>query len=40
LDNPYLLYELTRKEKETIQISISQIDNAMFVNPLVDINIL
>lgn len=36
LDNPYLLYELTRKEKETIQISISQIDNAMFVNPLVD----
>ncbi|WP_169974309.1 MULTISPECIES: ATP-dependent RecD-like DNA helicase [unclassified Campylobacter] len=35
LNNPYLLYELTRKEEESIQIAISQIDNAMFVNPLV-----
>ncbi|QKG28870.1 ATP-dependent DNA helicase [Campylobacter sp. RM16187] len=35
LNNPYLLYELTRKEEESIQIAISQIDNAMFVNSLV-----
>lgn len=35
IENPYLLYELSRKEKTTIQITISQIDNAMFVNPLV-----
>ena len=33
--NPYLLYELTRKEKPEFQIAISQIDNGMFVNPLI-----
>ena len=36
ISNPYLLYELTRKEEEKNQITISQIDNAMFVNPYVD----
>lgn len=36
IENPYLLYELTRKEKDIHQITISQIDNAMFVNPLVE----
>lgn len=36
IENPYLLYELTRKEKEEHQVTISQIDNAMFVNPLVE----
>lgn len=36
VENPYLLFELTRKEKDEHQITISQIDNAMFVNPLVD----
>ena len=35
IKNPYLLYELTRKEKDIHQITISQVDNAMFVNPLV-----
>lgn len=35
IENPYLLYELTRKEKDEHQVTISQIDNAMFVNPLV-----
>ncbi|HGY9579727.1 TPA: ATP-dependent RecD-like DNA helicase [Vibrio harveyi] len=34
--NPYLLFELTRKEKDIHQITISQIDNAMFVNSLVN----
>ena len=34
--NPYLLYELTRKESQDYQITISQIDNALFVNPLVE----
>lgn len=36
IENPYLLYELTRKEKDEHQVTISQIDNAMFVNPLVE----
>ncbi|CAN7382571.1 AAA family ATPase [Rossellomorea sp. LjRoot5] len=36
IENPYLLYELTRKEKDIHQVTISQIDNAMFVNPLVE----
>ena len=36
IENPYLLYELTRKEKDIYQVTISQIDNAMFVNPLVE----
>lgn len=36
IKNPYLLYELTRKEKDEHQVTISQIDNAMFVNPLVE----
>ncbi len=36
VENPYLLYELTRKEKDEHQVTISQIDNAMFVNPLVE----
>ncbi|RTQ92254.1 AAA family ATPase [Lysinibacillus telephonicus] len=36
VENPYLLFELTRKEKDEHQITISQIDNAMFVNPLVE----
>ncbi|MGO4889957.1 AAA family ATPase [Anaerobacillus sp. MEB173] len=34
--NPYLLFELTRKEKDEHRVTISQIDNAMFVNPLVE----
>ncbi|MEK5379361.1 AAA family ATPase [Niallia sp. FSL W8-0635] len=38
IENPYRLYELTRKEKDIHQITISQIDNAMFVNPLVENN--
>jgi thymidine kinase len=36
IENPYLLYELTRKEKDEHQVTISQIDNAMFVNSLVE----
>ncbi|QHI73482.1 ATP-dependent DNA helicase [Aminipila terrae] len=36
IENPYLLYELTRKEKDEHQVTISQIDNAMFVNLLVE----
>lgn len=36
VENPYLLFELTRKEKDEHQVAISQIDNAMFVNPLVE----
>ncbi|MBL3889148.1 ATP-dependent RecD-like DNA helicase [Bacillus cereus] len=36
VENPYLLFELTRKEKDEHQVTISQIDNAMFVNPLVE----
>ncbi|WP_214630355.1 AAA family ATPase [Paenibacillus agaridevorans] len=36
LENPYRLFELTRKEKDQHQVTISQIDNAMFVNPLVE----
>ncbi len=36
IENPYLLYELTRKEKDIHQVTISQIDNAMFVNPFVE----
>lgn len=36
IENPYLLFELTRKEKDEHQVAISQIDNAMFVNPLVE----
>ncbi|WP_339246355.1 DEAD/DEAH box helicase [Paenibacillus sp. FSL R10-2796] len=36
VENPYILFELTRKEKDEHQVTISQIDNAMFVNPLVD----
>ena len=36
VQNPYLLFELTRKEKDEHQVTISQIDNAMFVNPLVE----
>lgn len=34
--NPYLLFELTRKEKDEHKVAISQIDNAMFVNTLVE----
>lgn len=36
IENPFLLYELTQKEKDEHQVTISQIDNAMFVNPLVE----
>lgn len=36
VENPYRLFELTRKEKDEHQVTISQIDNAMFVNPLVE----
>lgn len=36
VENPYQLYELTRKEKDENQVAISQIDNAMFVNSLVE----
>ena len=36
IENPYLLFELTRKEKDIHQVTISQIDNAMFVNSLVE----
>ncbi|MFP7297002.1 AAA family ATPase [Neobacillus niacini] len=36
VENPYLLFELTRKEKAEHQVTISQIDNAMFVNPKVE----
>lgn len=36
VENPYCLFELTRKEKDEHQVTISQIDNAMFVNPLVE----
>lgn len=36
IENPYLLYEYTRKLKIENQITISQIDNAMFVNSLVE----
>lgn len=36
VENPYLLFEFTRKEKDEHQVTISQIDNAMFVNPLVE----
>ncbi|PKM86490.1 MAG: hypothetical protein CVU87_12025 [Firmicutes bacterium HGW-Firmicutes-12] len=36
VENPYLLYELTRKEKDIHQVIFSQIDNAMFVNSLVE----
>lgn len=35
VENPYLLFELTRKESNEHQITISQIDNAMYVNSLV-----
>ncbi len=35
--NPYLLYEFTREEKNQHQIAISQIDNAIFVNPKLNI---
>ena len=38
IDNPYLLFELSRYEKEEHQISIAQIDNALFVNSLVENN--
>ncbi|MEK3984247.1 AAA family ATPase [Paenibacillus sp. FSL K6-3166] len=36
VENPYLLFEFTRKEKNEHQVTISQIDNAMFVNPMVE----
>lgn len=36
IENPYLLYEYTRKAKIENQITISQVDNAMFVNSLVE----
>ncbi len=36
VENPYLLFELTRKEKDEYQVTISQIDNALFVNPFVE----
>lgn len=36
IENPYRLFELTRKEPQKHQITISQIDNAMFINPLVE----
>ncbi|WP_126606909.1 DEAD/DEAH box helicase [Acinetobacter guillouiae] len=36
VENPYLLFELTRKEKDEHRVTISQIDNAMFVNSLVE----
>ncbi|WP_375053865.1 AAA family ATPase [Virgibacillus sp. JSM 102003] len=35
IENPYRLYELSRKEKGEKQINISQIDNAMFPNSLI-----
>lgn len=38
IENPYLLYELTRKENDKYQITISQIDNGMFINSLVKNN--
>lgn len=38
IENPYLLYELTRKENDKCQITISQIDNGMFINSLVENN--
>ncbi|MBJ8444165.1 ATP-dependent DNA helicase [Acinetobacter bereziniae] len=36
VENPYLLFELTRNEKDEHRVTISQIDNAMFVNSLVE----
>ena len=36
IENPYRLFELTRKETQERQVTISQIDNAMFINPLVE----
>lgn len=36
VNNPYLLFELTQEENTKSQITISQVDNAMFVNELVD----
>ncbi len=38
VNNPYLLYEVTRKEEEDYRIAISKIDNAMYLNQLVDNN--
>lgn len=38
IENPYLLYELTRKEEECKTIAISKVDNAMFVNEYVNNN--
>lgn len=35
IENPYLLYELSRKEKVENQIHISQIDNAMYPHKLI-----
>ncbi|MCA1011752.1 AAA family ATPase [Halobacillus halophilus] len=35
IENPYRLYELSRKEKEVGKINISQIENAVFTNKLV-----
>lgn len=35
IENPYLLYEYTRMEPADLNIAISQIDNAMFINKLV-----
>ena len=36
IKNPYRLFELTRKEPQEHQITVAQIDNAMFINPLVE----
>lgn len=36
IENPYVLYEITRKEKAEHQVTISQIDNTMFINPNVE----
>ena len=36
IENPYRLFELTRKEPQEYQITVAQIDNAMFINPLVE----
>jgi len=36
IENPYLLYELTRSEKDELVVTISQIDNAMYPNEYVN----
>lgn len=36
VNNPYLLFEWTQEEEIEYQITISQVDNAMFINELLD----